>query len=35
MDFKLSDQDGKMHSLSQYLGQWVVLYFYNSRGRNP
>lgn len=27
-DFKLPDQDGKMHSLSQYLGQWVVLYFY-------
>lgn len=27
-DFKLPDQDGMIHSLSQYLGQWVVLYFY-------
>lgn len=28
IDFKLPDQDGKIHSLSQYLGKWVVLYFY-------
>lgn len=27
-DFKLPDQDVKMHSLSQYLGKWLVLYFY-------
>ena len=27
-DFKLTDQHGKMQSLSQYQGQWVVLYFY-------
>lgn len=24
----LKDQDGKLHRLSQYLGQWVILYFY-------
>ena len=24
----LKDQDGQLHRLSQYLGQWVVLYFY-------
>jgi len=27
-DFKLQDQAGKQHSLSQYKGKWVVLYFY-------
>jgi len=27
-DFKLLDQDGKSHKLSDYIGQWVVLYFY-------
>ncbi|MBI2404808.1 thioredoxin-dependent thiol peroxidase [Candidatus Gottesmanbacteria bacterium] len=27
-DFNLPDQDGVMHSLSQYKGKWVVVYFY-------
>ncbi|MBR5177513.1 MAG: thioredoxin-dependent thiol peroxidase [Lachnospiraceae bacterium] len=27
-DFSLPDQDGKMHSLSDYKGQKVILYFY-------
>ncbi len=27
-DFSLPDQEGKMHSLADYRGQWVVLYFY-------
>ena len=27
-DFELPDQDGKMHRLADYRGQWVVLYFY-------
>ena len=27
-DFKLADQEGKIHSLSDYRGQWVLLYFY-------
>lgn len=27
-DFELSDQDGNIHSLSQYKGKWIVLYFY-------
>ncbi len=27
-DFKLPDQNGDMHSLKQYRGRWVVLYFY-------
>lgn len=27
-DFSLPDQDGKTHSLSQYRGKWVVLFFY-------
>jgi peroxiredoxin Q/BCP len=27
-DFELPDQTGTVHSLSQYLGKWVVLYFY-------
>ncbi|MCJ7451541.1 MAG: peroxiredoxin [Steroidobacteraceae bacterium] len=26
--FKLQDQDGKWHSLSDYKGKWVVMYFY-------
>ena len=27
-DFKLPDQNGQVHSLSQYAGQKVILYFY-------
>ena len=27
-DFTLSDQTGKDHTLSEFKGQWVVLYFY-------
>jgi peroxiredoxin Q/BCP len=27
-DFSLPDQNGKEHKLSDYQGQWVVLYFY-------
>lgn len=27
-DFKLEDQDGKTHSLKDYAGQYVLLYFY-------
>jgi peroxiredoxin Q/BCP len=27
-NFKLLDQEGKEHQLSDYLGKWVVLYFY-------
>lgn len=27
-DFKLLDQDGKEHKLSDYKGSWVLLYFY-------
>lgn len=26
--FTLPDQDGKMHTLSDYAGKWVLLYFY-------
>ncbi len=26
--FKLMDQDGKWHSLADYRGRWLVLYFY-------
>lgn len=26
--FRLPDQDGKNHSLADYAGQWLVLYFY-------
>lgn len=26
--FNLLDQDGKSHSLSDYVGKWVILYFY-------
>ena len=28
LDFTLADQNGKLHSLSDYKGQKVVLYFY-------
>ncbi len=27
-DFNLPDQDSKIHKLSDYRGQWVLLYFY-------
>jgi thioredoxin-dependent peroxiredoxin len=27
-DFKLQDQKGEWHTLAQYHGKWVVLYFY-------
>lgn len=27
-DFALQDQDGKKHKLSDYKGQWVLIYFY-------
>ncbi len=27
-NFMLPDQDGKMHTLTEYAGKWVVLYFY-------
>ncbi|HTK03961.1 MAG TPA: thioredoxin-dependent thiol peroxidase [Candidatus Eisenbacteria bacterium] len=27
-DFTLPDQEGKMHTLSDYEGDWVLLYFY-------
>ncbi len=27
-DFTLPDQDGKQHSLSDYKGKWVLVYFY-------
>lgn len=27
-DFSVPDQNGESHSLSQYRGKWVVLYFY-------
>jgi thioredoxin-dependent peroxiredoxin len=30
--FKLQDQDGKWHSLADYKGKWVVLYFYPKDG---
>lgn len=26
--FKLKDQNGKVHTLSEYVGKWIVLYFY-------
>jgi len=31
-DFRLQDQTGKWHSLKDYRGQWVVLYFYPKDG---
>ena len=27
-DFSLPDQNGKLHTLSDYRGKWVILYFY-------
>lgn len=27
-DFNLPDQNGKMHSLADYSGKWLVVYFY-------
>ena len=27
-DFKLPDQNGKLHALQDYRGKWLVLYFY-------
>jgi peroxiredoxin Q/BCP len=27
-DFKLQDQNGKWHTLAEYKGKWVALYFY-------
>ncbi len=27
-NFSLPDQDGKMHTLKDYRGQWVLIYFY-------
>ena len=27
-EFSLPDQDGKTHALNDYLGKWVLLYFY-------
>ncbi len=27
-NFELPDQAGKIHKLSEYAGQWLVLYFY-------
>ncbi len=27
-DFTLADQDGKMHTLSDYFGNWILVYFY-------
>ncbi len=27
-DFKLQDQNGKVHELKDYRGKWVALYFY-------
>jgi thioredoxin-dependent peroxiredoxin len=27
-DFEMPDQHGAVHTLSQYLGKWVILYFY-------
>lgn len=27
-EFSLPDQDNKLHSLSDYLGEWLIVYFY-------
>lgn len=27
-EFKLPDQDGKIHTLSEYKGRWLLVYFY-------
>jgi peroxiredoxin Q/BCP len=31
-DFELIDQDGQLHSIEDYRGQWVALYFYPKDG---
>ena len=31
-DFELGDQDGQVHSIEDYRGQWVALYFYPKDG---
>lgn len=31
-NFRLQDQEGKWHTLEQYRGKWVVLYFYPKDG---
>ena len=31
-DFELTDQDGEMHSIEDYRGRWVALYFYPKDG---
>ena len=31
-DFELKDQDGQLHSIEDYRGQWVALYFYPKDG---
>lgn len=31
-DFELNDQNGQMHSIEDYRGKWVVLYFYPKDG---
>jgi len=28
IDFTLPDQNGKLHRLSDYKGNWILLYFY-------
>lgn len=28
MNFKLPDQNGKLHTLKQYEGKWIIVYFY-------
>jgi len=28
IDFRLPDQEGKIHQLSDYKGRWILLYFY-------
>jgi len=31
-DFELKDQDGQLHSIEDYRGKWVALYFYPKDG---
>jgi len=31
-DFELADQDGQLHSIEDYRGKWVALYFYPKDG---
>ena len=31
-DFKLKDQDGELHSIENYRGSWIALYFYPKDG---